>query len=342
MGLDRLEAHRSLQAQDIALEPLDGIGAAASSMDGREFEDERIEKHRDIVAANAERITAEPSIWEGGVRMLKAGSPEAWRAISDAAEMQHQNKNMIENAKIGAKKSQKAVRCTARTEPRWNPMIRIDPNGVSSVPEGKLGHGLLRSDQTLVPTEFGIKTAPCAAPAPVGRCHEGLLIPWGRSRSAISGRCATVAPVTGFARLPFERQKLLVTATLMLALVALLRRFFPFRAIAARTRHPDAPHAAPARQEELIAAVRWAIWAAARRVPWRAQCFEQGFAAQWLLTRRHVPTTLHYGVANRADEGMVAHVWVRAGDVDVVGCNGIDEFTELARFPLAPADRSTA
>ena len=48
--------------------------------------------------------------------------------------------------------------------------------------------------------------------------------------------------------------------------VALLRRFFPFRAIAARTRHPDAPHAAPARQEELIAAIRWAIWAAARRV----------------------------------------------------------------------------
>lgn len=117
MGLHRLEAHRSLEVQDIALEPLDRIGAAASNMDGREFEDERIEKHHNIVARNAERITAEPSIWEGGVRMLKAGSPEAWRAISDAPEMRHQNKNMIENARIGAKKSQKAARCTARTEP---------------------------------------------------------------------------------------------------------------------------------------------------------------------------------------------------------------------------------
>lgn len=54
-------------------------------------------------------VIAEPSIWEGGVRTLKAGSPEAWRAISDAAEMRHQNTNMIENARIGAKKSQKAV-----------------------------------------------------------------------------------------------------------------------------------------------------------------------------------------------------------------------------------------
>lgn len=340
MGLHRLEAHRSLEVQDIALEPLDRIDAAASNMDGREFEDERIEKHRNIVARNAERITAEPSIWEGGVRMLKAGSPEAWRAISDAPEMRHQNKNMIENARIGAKKSQK-LRDAPRGPSLAGALIRIDPNGVSSVLEDKLGQALLRSDQTLVPTEFSIRTGPCAAPAPVGRCHEGLLIPLGPCRSAISGRCATVAPVTGFARLPFERQKLLVMATLMLAVVALLRRFFPFRAIAARTRHPDAPHADPPRQEELVAAIRWAIWAAARRVPWRAQCFEQGFAAQWLLTRRHVPTTLHYGVANRADEGMVAHVWVRAGDIDVVGCNGIEEFTELARFPLVPADRST-
>ncbi len=148
-------------------------------------------------------------------------------------------------------------------------------------------------------------------------------------------------PIIRFVRLPLERQRLLVATTLMLALVALLRRFFPFRHIAARTTHAPPPFPDRDRQERLIAEIRWAIWAAARRVPWRALCFEQGFAAQWLLARRHVPATLHYGVANRPDEGMIAHVWVRAGDIDVVGCKGLDEFTELARFPLAAADRST-
>lgn len=66
----------------------------------------------------AKRVLGEPSIWEGGVRLLRVGSPAAWRAISDAAEMRHHNKKAIADCEHSAEKSGKAVRCTIKVAPR--------------------------------------------------------------------------------------------------------------------------------------------------------------------------------------------------------------------------------
>lgn len=65
----------------------------------------------------ATRVLREPSIWEAGVRMLRVGSPEAWRAISDAAEMRHRNRDVIRNCEQAAIKSKRPVRCTVRIGP---------------------------------------------------------------------------------------------------------------------------------------------------------------------------------------------------------------------------------
>lgn len=65
----------------------------------------------------ATRVLREPSVWEGGVRLLRVGSPEAWKAISDAAEMRGQNKKAIADCERAAEKSKKAVRCHVTITP---------------------------------------------------------------------------------------------------------------------------------------------------------------------------------------------------------------------------------
>ena len=120
----------------------------------------------------------------------------------------------------------------------------------------------------------------------------------------------------------------------MLAATSFMVALAPFRRVAALARLPEGAPPSPAEQQQRIRAVRWAVAAAARRVPWRAKCIEQGFAAQWMLRRRSVPAVLHYGVARR-DDGLIAHVWVRSGSTDVIGCENLAEFTEVARFPPA-------
>lgn len=66
----------------------------------------------------ATRVLREPSVWESGVRLLQVGSPQAWRAISDAAEMRHQNRKAIAECKKAAARSKKAVRCRIKVAPR--------------------------------------------------------------------------------------------------------------------------------------------------------------------------------------------------------------------------------
>jgi Ti-type conjugative transfer relaxase TraA len=62
LDIDARIDHRSLEAQGIALEPQDKIGPAASRMEGRGLEAERIEEHRAIAERNGARIIADPTI----------------------------------------------------------------------------------------------------------------------------------------------------------------------------------------------------------------------------------------------------------------------------------------
>lgn len=129
---------------------------------------------------------------------------------------------------------------------------------------------------------------------------------------------------------------LLAEAVGALAVASFLIAVVPFRKVASLVRLPETTPPDQRTQLERIGAVRWAVAASARRVPWRAKCIEQGFAAQWMLRRRGVPSVLHYGVAKR-DEGLAAHVWVRSGASDVIGCENSAEFAEVAQFPANAA-----
>ena len=137
-----------------------------------------------------------------------------------------------------------------------------------------------------------------------------------------------------FRRLPWTDRLLVVEATFTLLLSSLLIAVLPFRYVgtlaAVRARGGEL-----SREERMyiIKRVRWAVIACARRLPMRAMCFEQGFAAQRMLRRRGVTSVLYFGAAPNDQKELAAHVWVRDGDIDVIGCEITTEFAVLAAFP---------
>src|SRR5688500_4776222 len=54
----------------------------------------------------------------------------------------------------------------------------------------------------------------------------------------------------------------------------------------------------------------WAVTAARRRSWLRAKCIESALALRAMLQRRHLASTLHYGVRTAPDEYLQAHVWL--------------------------------
>jgi len=147
-----------------------------------------------------------------------------------------------------------------------------------------------------------------------------------------------------FWQLQWNDRLILFEAILMLALSVVVIAILPFR-YAGKLASLRVGHAEPSSEERALAIrrVRWAVLASARRVPWRAMCFEQGLASQLMLRRRGVASVLYFGAAPADQKSLAAHVWVRDGDTNVVGGESASQFAVLAMFPPAvsyPSPRS--
>jgi len=127
---------------------------------------------------------------------------------------------------------------------------------------------------------------------------------------------------------------LVVEALFCLATARLLIVFLSFRHIGRLASCIGRKSACrPGVSAGLVARLARFLPAIARRVPWRAKCYETGLAAHFMLRRRGIPSVLYYGAAQKTEGGLSAHVWVRAAGQDVVGCEIADRFAVLVTFP---------
>lgn len=65
----------------------------------------------------ARRTMDETTLWDAGIRLMRAGNPEGWQAIVDAADMQQANRDAIAACERAAAKAKEPVRCTIRIGP---------------------------------------------------------------------------------------------------------------------------------------------------------------------------------------------------------------------------------
>jgi hypothetical protein len=143
-------------------------------------------------------------------------------------------------------------------------------------------------------------------------------------------------------RLSWQDRLLLLEAVVCLAIAAFAIAVLPFRHVGLLAARPIGPHRPKlSRQQRLskVQRIRWAVIAAAARVPWGAMCFQRGLATQLMLRRRGIPSVLYYGASQDDRSGLRAHVWVRYGDIDVIGGENAYRFAVLATFP--PAEPNT-
>jgi hypothetical protein len=144
--------------------------------------------------------------------------------------------------------------------------------------------------------------------------------------------------VIGFVQKIWRRPRgdwlLLAEAMCLLVIAWIAIAILPFRYVG-RLASVPVHGRAPASEEraEMVSRIHWAISASARRALWRAKCFEQGLATQFMLRRRGIHSVLYYGAASNHDRGVYAHVWVRDGDIDVIGGEIASTFAVLATFP---------
>jgi len=146
-------------------------------------------------------------------------------------------------------------------------------------------------------------------------------------------RLPAIFSIGNFLRLPCSDRWLPLEATICTAVSGLAIAVLPFRYLGFLAARPiSKPEPTHQLRMDTVTRIRLAIVFATQHVPWRVRCFQQGLAAQLMLRRRGIPSVLYYGA--RSDlNGLSAHVWVRDGDIDVIGGEVAYQFAVLATFP---------
>lgn len=126
---------------------------------------------------------------------------------------------------------------------------------------------------------------------------------------------------------------LVLEAMIALLPAALAVRYLPFARVveSARKVRRQRSEVEPRRLARMVEI-------AARKVPWRAMCFESALCLRVILRRRGIASTLHYGIGSEQDGALKAHVWLTVdGDVLIGGANAA-QFACVATFSNEAAD----
>ena len=74
------------------------------------------------------------------------------------------------------------------------------------------------------------------------------------------------------------------------------------------------------------------------KTPWESKCLVRALTARRLLEKRGISSTLYLGCGMEAGE-MVAHAWLRCGELYVTGGDG-KKYTTVAKFCTEPENRN--
>lgn len=133
---------------------------------------------------------------------------------------------------------------------------------------------------------------------------------------------------------------LTLEAAVSLVCAAVMLKLLPFRWVArgagelsGQTQRGEVSSLPPL-HPALPGQVGRAVVRAARHLPLTLLCLPQAIAAQRMLRRRGIASTLHFGMALSTDGSrrMLAHAWLTVGEQGVIGIPASQGFSELARF----------
>lgn len=144
-----------------------------------------------------------------------------------------------------------------------------------------------------------------------------------------------------FLKSPLWHQRLMLAALWQLIFAVLRVRHLPFPRLMARARRP-VQHLALQNTEADLAETRRVgqiIRRVAKKLPFAVVCLPQALAAQEILRRRGIITSLHLGVRQDQDGTLPAHAWLSCHGIPLLGQEEIHTFTLLhtltpARSPL--------
>lgn len=81
-----------------------------------------------------------------------------------------------------------------------------------------------------------------------------------------------------------------------------------------------------------IQSIARAVNRCSRHAPWKTKCLVDAVTAKLLLQWHGIPSTLFLGVNKDEEKKLVAHAWLKCGEIFITGKKGYQKFTVVSSF----------
>ncbi|MGM8211562.1 lasso peptide biosynthesis B2 protein [Virgibacillus sp. W0430] len=136
-----------------------------------------------------------------------------------------------------------------------------------------------------------------------------------------------------FFRLNWRKKAILLEAYFYLGLARVIK-LLPMSRIAPLLGKKSEETSFSVRKEEReqLASVSESIHMMCRYTFWESACLVRAIAAQMMLRRRKIASTLYLGTGKDETGAFIAHAWLRSGPYYLTGREGRRKFTTVAMF----------
>ena len=127
---------------------------------------------------------------------------------------------------------------------------------------------------------------------------------------------------------------LLLEALFFLGLARLLMLSIPFKKLASimGKANTETIMERSEKSDQQKNTLRRIVHQASEKTWWESKCLVRAIALAWMLKRRGYSYTIYLGVGKDEKNEMIAHAWIRSGDVWLSGEEQRDKFTVVGTF----------
>jgi hypothetical protein len=130
-----------------------------------------------------------------------------------------------------------------------------------------------------------------------------------------------------FIKLNWNRRHYLIEATITLYLTKLLLILLPLNKL--KGIHSSSGSKSISNRNQLYE-IKWSLHHANKLALWKNKCLVQSIAGRWMLHRRGIASSLHFGVKKDMKDKLSAHAWLTVGDFEVVAAK--ENYKELINY----------
>lgn len=134
--------------------------------------------------------------------------------------------------------------------------------------------------------------------------------------------------------MPWKTKRLLLKVLLYSGIARAVILFVPFKKYKKYIGiyNKETPFEIDLHKYKTIKQVSWAVNIVCSHTPWESKCLVQALTAQRILKGYNIENTLYLGVNKDSSNNMLAHAWLRSGQVFVTGGYNRDEYVEVGKF----------